>query len=1033
MLDTVFMQVIDMTKAASIVIVCVLLVRLLMKKAPRIFSYALWAVVLFRLLCPASIQAPVSVVPEMKPVSESYTLADVPISFAGASQAMQQAVGDAWNGGLGVQHIGTTTPNNDGGVEVVSSSWWEVWILFGQYVWLVGIGVLAVYSTISCILLRRRLVGSVPLEDNIYLADGIDSPFVMGLFRPKIYLPSSLPEQERSYIILHEQHHIRRGDHIIKALAFFALCIHWFNPLVWAAFILSSKDMEMSCDEAVVKQLGEEIRADYSASLLSLATGRRIIAGTPLAFGEGDTKSRIQNMLRWKRPRLWVTVSAAAVCLVIAIVCGLDPQTHAYADPPEDTGDAPIVSVQPGTQEGQPVPPVPQPNTPEPSQPSAETIPDALRDVSYHLELAAGEVFRNMGSAERIGILAEYEELLDNYTLMARETEDGKTAYIAGHYNGAPTESPLHGMYSMEYSTGDDPYCQLLYRESDSAAVEEALAAQRTPPVGCRIEDSRIFWSPDSGLVLIQPADTALSLDVAWNRYLYTPNGREYIQDAVSRGIDVCGRTDTYLYVYLISPRFGEIAERIALTGAEAQAIASEERVHITDGFGFSASLHMGGETTYYNERSGIPQTVLDLAVERCDYRFGDPSYITDTIREARLDCDWLDVPLYAGEKDLPQLRKILKNAEQGYVGACGYGAKLTLTFTGGEKLTLFKGCDGCDSIVFGSYGGYFLGNRENTAFWEMFGLDPDSKLPLGENPLSIAPPTEGDIHNAIMTNNRWTNDPNALYPFRTEAHHIWGIREEGSRCAVYALVYATTHVWGNGQPTRLYPEQLASAKMIFTWDGAWQLTDFWMPGEDEDAASGIRKRFPADMAALALGEISSDLYASLNTRCSEAAAQYYAALTDLPPAKTFTPADVNFSDRPLTTVPDEMTYDARLAWATADPNMQQSHTSLGRYAQGDGCIAYLGEWIGTPHGNQYTFHLRFADGSAASLPLPGNGGWGVVPPDTMTFRDGRLLYEITFSTEAVTDEGKTLVHLQGTYHYEVDLSAKTVSLTVLQ
>ena len=217
---------------------------------------------------------------------------------------------------------------------------------------------------------------------------------------------------------------------------------------------------------------------------------------------------------------------------------------------------------------------------------------------------------------------------------------------------------------------------------------------------------------------------------MAWSRCLYTPNGREYITDAVSRGIDVCNRSDTYLYVYRIDQRFGEIAERIPLTEAEAAAIQAEKRVKITAGFGFAASLHTGGESTYYNEHSGIPQTVLDLAVERCDYRFGDPGMITDTIAEARLDCSWLDTPLYASAENLPHLRTILKNAEFGYVGSCGYGAKLTLTFTGGEKLTVFKGCDGCDSIVFGSYGGYFLGDKENTEFWEMFGLDADTKMP---------------------------------------------------------------------------------------------------------------------------------------------------------------------------------------------------------------------------------------------------------------------------------------------------------------
>ena len=141
----------------------------------------------------------------------------------------------------------------------------------------------------------------------------------------KIYLPCNMGEKEQEYIILHEQHHIRRFDHVIKALAFLALTIHWFNPLVWVAFVLACKDMEMSCDEAVIRKLGEDVRADYSASLLTLATGHRIIAGTPLAFGEGDTKGRIKNLARWKKPAIWIIVIALILCVILAVCLLTNP------------------------------------------------------------------------------------------------------------------------------------------------------------------------------------------------------------------------------------------------------------------------------------------------------------------------------------------------------------------------------------------------------------------------------------------------------------------------------------------------------------------------------------------------------------------------------------------------------------------------------------------------------------------------------------------------------------------------------------
>ena len=309
--------VFNMSVTASVAILFVLLARLLLKKAPKIFSYALWAVVMFRLLCPVSITTGFSLLGLFDaPVTETTThttaveyipqdvvhtpAPEVKLPVPGVNQSVNEAL-----------------PQGD---EQTVADPLKAPVALATLVWLAGIGVLAAYSVVSLLRLRRRLVGALPLRRNIYLADYVESPFVMGILRPKIYLPSSLSEQERGYIILHERHHIRRGDHIIKALAFFALCVHWFNPLVWVAFVLSAKDMEMSCDEAVVRKLGEGIRADYSASLLSLAIGRRIIAGTPLAFGEGDTKNRIKNLLNWKKPRTWIILTALVVCLVAIVI-----------------------------------------------------------------------------------------------------------------------------------------------------------------------------------------------------------------------------------------------------------------------------------------------------------------------------------------------------------------------------------------------------------------------------------------------------------------------------------------------------------------------------------------------------------------------------------------------------------------------------------------------------------------------------------------------------------------------------------------
>ena len=289
----------------SIVILIILGARLVLKRAPKVFSYALWAIVLIRLLIPVSIQSPISVVPNTPAASGAVINSALPeIEFETLSDLEQN------------YYESQNTSSDD--VQVYVSRTMEP-IVYLSLAWLVGVAVMVLYSGISYLKIRRMVRIAVPLRENIWIADDIKSPFVISFIKPKIYLPNNLGEQEQEYIILHEQHHIRRFDHVIKALAFLALTIHWFNPLVWIAFVLACKDMEMSCDEAVIRKLGSDVRADYSASLLTLATGHRIIAGTPLAFGEGDTKGRIKNLAKWKKPAIWVLVLTIIICLILGL------------------------------------------------------------------------------------------------------------------------------------------------------------------------------------------------------------------------------------------------------------------------------------------------------------------------------------------------------------------------------------------------------------------------------------------------------------------------------------------------------------------------------------------------------------------------------------------------------------------------------------------------------------------------------------------------------------------------------------------
>ncbi len=310
-MTAIFERVLNMSLTGSIVIAVVLLARLLLRRAPKIYSYMLWAVVLFRLLCPISLSAGLSV---LKPLPVTTTQGLSTVTYRPVEPVIPAS------GELG-QENARSEP-----AETVKAETGAQTMTLAAAVWLTVGGALAGCSLVQYTVLRRKLREAVPYRGEILLSDKIRTPFVMGVLSPKIYLPWDTPQEERRFIIAHERQHIHRGDPLWKLLGYLALCVHWFNPLVWLAFFLGGKDMEMSCDEAVLNRLGEGIRADYSQALLRLATHKRLIAGMPLAFGEGETKGRVRNMARWRRPKVWVSGICAVLCLAVLAVCALNPR-----------------------------------------------------------------------------------------------------------------------------------------------------------------------------------------------------------------------------------------------------------------------------------------------------------------------------------------------------------------------------------------------------------------------------------------------------------------------------------------------------------------------------------------------------------------------------------------------------------------------------------------------------------------------------------------------------------------------------------
>ncbi|MGF7142018.1 beta-lactamase regulating signal transducer with metallopeptidase domain [Anaerotaenia torta] len=304
-MSELFLTVLNMSLTASYVILFVILIRLLLKKAPKVISYALWSVVAFRLIIPFSFESIFSLMP--------WNTNTVPIPHDIIYQENPQI-----NSGIEVvdSFLSKSLPGPATGASVNPL---QIYIEIGACIWVLGIIVLLIYSLVSVLQLTGQLKSAKLIEKNIFEAENMKTPFVLGWIRPKIYLPVGLKAEERSYILLHEQTHIHRTDHIIKILAFLILSVHWFNPLVWIAFMLMSTDMELSCDERVLKEMNEEIKKPYTNSLLSLAAGTHILNGSPLAFGEGNVKGRIKNVLNYKKPRFWVIVFSIIIMAAVGI------------------------------------------------------------------------------------------------------------------------------------------------------------------------------------------------------------------------------------------------------------------------------------------------------------------------------------------------------------------------------------------------------------------------------------------------------------------------------------------------------------------------------------------------------------------------------------------------------------------------------------------------------------------------------------------------------------------------------------------
>lgn len=318
----VFLKLLNLSISASWLVLAVLVLRLVSKRSPKWMNVLLWGIVALRLVLPFSIESALSLIPSAETVSPAVVqFAPAPTITSGVS-----VIDNAVNPSLS-EHFSA--------VPTASVNPLYVWTEIAGWVWLIGLGAMLLYALVSYLRLRRRVSVSLPVQDHIYLCDAISSPFILGVVKPHIYLPSGLDEVQRQNVLAHEQAHLARRDHWWKPLGFALLAVYWFNPVLWLAYTLLCRDIELACDERVIRTMDESAVKTYSTVLLACSIPRKAVITCPLAFGEVAVKERVRNALRYKKPAFWVVAASVAVCVVVA-VCFL-------TNPPTDTDAAGLV------------------------------------------------------------------------------------------------------------------------------------------------------------------------------------------------------------------------------------------------------------------------------------------------------------------------------------------------------------------------------------------------------------------------------------------------------------------------------------------------------------------------------------------------------------------------------------------------------------------------------------------------------------------------------------------------------------------
>jgi beta-lactamase regulating signal transducer with metallopeptidase domain len=318
----VFLKLLNLSISASWLVLAVLVLRLVSKRSPKWMNVLLWGIVALRLVLPFSVESALSLIPSAETVSPAVVQFDPAPTITSGVEFIDNAVNPSLSESFAAAPLASVNPL-------------YVWTYLAGWVWLIGLGVMLLYALVSYLRLRRRVSVSLCVRENIYLCDAISSPFILGVVKPRIYLPSGLDEVQQQNVLSHERAHLTRRDHWWKPLGFALLAVYWFNPLLWLAYALLCRDIELACDERVIRTMDESAVKTYSTVLLACSMPRKAVITCPLAFGEVGVKERVRNALHYKKPAFWVVAASVAVCVVVA-VCFL-------TNPPTDTDAAGLV------------------------------------------------------------------------------------------------------------------------------------------------------------------------------------------------------------------------------------------------------------------------------------------------------------------------------------------------------------------------------------------------------------------------------------------------------------------------------------------------------------------------------------------------------------------------------------------------------------------------------------------------------------------------------------------------------------------